>query len=150
MGIRQQIDAKFKQARLDRDERTKTVIGMLKSKVLNELKSGKGAEETDELWIGILSTYVKQLRKSAAEYERAGERGKEPLEELAFEIAFCEQFLPTKLDEAATEELVRRLASELGVTELKQQGKLMGAIMKNHRDEIDGDLARQIVQKVLS
>lgn len=149
MAIREQIDAKFKQARLDRDDRTKTVIGMLKSKVLNELKSGKGTEETDELWTGILTTYVKQLKKSVAEYEKAGERGKEALEELSFELGFCEQFLPKKLDEAATEALVRKLAGELGVTDLKQQGKLMGALMKNHKGEIDGDLARQIVQKVL-
>ena len=53
-SIKQQIDARFRTARLDRDEATKNVIGMLKSKVQLELKAGKGAAEDDELWLPLV------------------------------------------------------------------------------------------------
>lgn len=152
MGIRDDIDARLKQARRDRDERTLNVIGMLKNKVLMELKSGSGATETDELWKSILAGYAKQLRKSIPEFEKVGDRGKEALEDVAFELGFVEQFLPSKLDEAATEALVRRLVAEQGLAGqgAKAQGRVMGLLMKQHKDEVDGDIAKVVVARVLA
>jgi uncharacterized protein YqeY len=148
--IREQIDAVFKQARRDRDEPTKNVIGMLKAKVLNELKSKKGGDETDELWLRTLGSYAKQLRKSIAQFEELGERGAEALSEAQFELDFCERFLPTKLDEAATEALVRRIAAEADITDKKMMGKLMGMVMKAHRDEVDPGVVKRVAAQVLS
>ena len=150
MSIREGVDAAFKKARLDRDTATKNVIGMLKTKVLNELKSGKGAEENDELWLKVLSSYAKQLKKSIEQFETLGERGVEPLAEAKFELAFCEQFLPTKLDEAATRTLVEGIIREHGIADMKQMGKLMGLVMKSHRDEVDAGLVQKVARELLS
>ncbi len=149
-SIHDQIEATLRKARLERDGPTKNVIGMIKSKVLIELKSGKGQEETDELWLAMIAAYAKQVSKSIPELEKAGERGAEAVAAARFELRFCEGFLPKKLDEPATEKLVRQIAGEQGIDDPKLMGKLMGLLMKNHRDELDGDLARKIVQRVLS
>jgi uncharacterized protein YqeY len=150
MSIKDQIEARFKRARLDRDEPTKNVIGMVRAKVLNELKSGSGVTETDDLWIQTLAGYVKQQRKAIAEFEALGDRAADALAEARFEVEFCEQFLPRKLDEAATEELVRRIAAEQGISDAKQLGKLMGILMKDHKDAIDGAVARTVAARVLA
>lgn len=150
MSIREDIDARFRKARLERDERTKNTIMMLKNKVLTELKSGSGAVEDDALWLAVITNYQKQVSKAVPEFEKAGERGVEALEEARFELAFCQQFLPSKLDEAATEAIVRRLVAEHGIEGPKQMGKLMGLLMKAHKDELDGDLARAVAQRVLA
>jgi len=147
--IRQQIDAALRQARLDRDDPTKTVIGMLKAKVLNELKSGQDVEENDELWLKALASYAKQLKKSMAQFEGMGQRGAEALADAQFELSFCEQFLPTKLDEEATEALVRKIAADSGITNIKMMGQLMGLIMRSHRDEVDPSFAQKAAKKVL-
>ena len=139
----------MRQARKDRDERTKNVINQLKNKVLTELKSGSGVEDDDELWLRTIAAYAKQVQKAIPEFEKAGERGVEALEEARFELAFCEQFLPSKLDEAGTEALVRTLVAEHGIEGPQHMGKLMGLLMKGHKDEIDGSLARQVAQRVL-
>jgi uncharacterized protein YqeY len=149
-GIKAQIDAAFRKARLERDEPTKTVIGMLKSKVLLELKSGSGVTEDDELWLRTVAAYAKQVRKTIGELEPLGAQAAAALAEARFELEFCERFLPKKLDAAATEALVRKLAADNGITDKKQMGKLMGLIMKNHKDEVDGDLARAAAESVLS
>jgi len=151
MGLKDDIDARMRQARRDRDERTLNVIGMLKNKVLMELKSGSGAQENDELWMNVLSGYAKQLRKSIPEFEKAGERGKEALADVAFELGFVEQFLPAKLDEAATEALVRKIVEEqnLAGQGAKATGRVMGLLMKQHKDELDSELTKSIVQRVL-
>lgn len=149
MTLREQIEAKLRQARLSKDEPTKNVIGMLKSKVLLELKSGAGKEENDGLWLEVLKGYVKQLKKTLAEFDALGERGKAGADEARFELAFCDQFLPKKLDEAATEAIVRQLASANNITDPKQVGRLMGLVMKAHKDEVDSDLVKQIATRIL-
>lgn len=148
--IKEQIEAKLREARIARDERAKNVIGMLKSKVLLELKSGSGVAETDELWLDTIKSYAKQVRKALPEYEKAGDRGVELLSEAKFELEFCEQFLPKKLDEAATEAIVREVAAANGISGPKMMGKLVGLILKDHKDEVDGDLVRQVAQRVLA
>jgi uncharacterized protein YqeY len=148
--IKEQIEAKLREARIARDERARNVIGMLKSKVMVELKSGSGATETDELWLGTIKSYAKQVRKAVPEYEKAGERGVELLAEAKFEIEFCEQFLPKKLDEAATEAIVRQVVATHGISDPKMIGKLLGLALKDHKDELDGDLLRQVAQRVLA
>jgi len=148
--IKEQIEAKLREARIARDERAKNVIGMLKAKVLNELKSGSGAEENDTLWLDTIKSYAKQMRKALPDYEKAGERGLDLLSEAKWEIEFCEQFLPQKLDEAATEAIVRQVATANKITDPKMIGKLTGLIMKDHKDALDGDLLRQVAQRVLA
>ena len=148
--IKEQIEAKLRAARIARDEPAKNVIGMLKSKVLNELKSGSGAEENDPLWLDTIKSYAKQMRKALPDYEKAGERGLDLLNEAKWEIEFCEQFLPQKLDEAATEAIVRQVAAANNITGPKMIGKLTGLVMKDHKDALDGDLLRQVAQRVLA
>lgn len=148
--IREQIDAKLRQARIDRDERTKNVIGMLKNKVLTELKAGSGAVEDDALWLDAIAAYAKQVGKAIGELEKAGERAAEALDEARFELAFCGGFLPSKLDEAQTEALVRRVVGDPQLADAKQMGRLMGALMKEHKDQLDGEIARRVAQRVLS
>ena len=148
--IKEQIEAKLREARIARDERAKNVIGMLKSKVMNELKSGSGALENDELWLTTITSYAKQVRKAIPEYEKAGERGLEMIDEARFELSFCEQFLPKKLDAAATEAIVREVAGANAIKDPKMIGKLVGLVMKSHKDDLDGDLLRQIAQRVLA
>jgi hypothetical protein len=149
MSIAEQIQAAFKRARLDKDEPTKNVIGMLKSKLMLELKSGKGLVENDELWLKVLAAYAKEVQKAIESFEEVGERGVEALAAARFELEFCRRFLPTKLDEVQTEALIRRLAGENGIDSAKQMGQLMGIVMKQHKDEVDGALVRQVAQRVL-
>jgi len=147
--IKAQVDAAFRKARLERDERTKTVIGMIKNKVLMAVKSASDVSEDDALWLDNIAAYAKQSRKTITELEPLGDKAAEALDEARFELAWCEQFLPTKLDAEATEALVRKIAEANGIESKKQMGKLMGLVMKNHRDEVDGDLARKAAQSVL-
>ena len=148
--LRAQIDDALKTARRERDEATKNVIGMIKNKVLTELKSGKGVEETDELWKDAIASYAKQVRKSIEQFEAAGDRGVEALAEAKFELEFCERYLPKKLDEAQTRELVKGIMEAQKIDDPKQMGRLMGAVMKSHRDEVDAGLVQKVARELLA
>jgi hypothetical protein len=102
------------------------------------------------LWLRNIEAYAKQLRKAMAEFEALGDKAIVQLAEARFELGFTARFLPQRLDAEATEALVRKLAAEAGVSDPKQKGKLIGLIMKNHKDEVDGDLVRLSVDKLLA
>ncbi len=150
MAIKDEIAAAFKEARKSRDDDAKRVIQLLRAKMTNELKSGSGAEENDETWLAVLASFAKEARKSIAAYEDVGERGAQNLAEAKYELEFAERFLPKKLGEAETEALVKKIADDQGITAKKDMGRLMGAVMKDHKDEVDGDLVRKAAQKILS
>ena len=148
--IRQRLEDLLRTARKERDDATKNIIAMLKNKMLMELKSGSGRQETDELWLEIIQAYAKQVRKAMDEFEKVGEQGKSHLEEGKFELEFCNRFLPQKLDLNATENLVKQLADEQQITDKKQIGRLVGAVMKQYRDQVDANLVRQAAEKLLT
>jgi len=149
-AIRDQIDSILHQARRDRDAPTVTVVGMLKTKVLNRLKDGSGTEETDELWLQMIASYAKELKKAIPTFEAAGERGAVLLAENRFELAFCEQFLPKMLDAAATEALVREIHKDSGISDPRQAGRLVGMVMKTHRGKVEAGHVKAAVAKILA
>ncbi|MFP5332533.1 MAG: GatB/YqeY domain-containing protein [Acidimicrobiia bacterium] len=87
------------------------------------------------------------MQKSLAEYETLGDRGQDMAAKLRFEIEYLSRWLPSKLDEAATADLVERTIDELGVAgDPAAAGRVIGAIMKSHRDEVDGALVNRLVK----
>lgn len=103
----------------------------------------------DKLYLDVLKAYVKKMRKALKEYEGAGERGKELADQLRFEVEYFERWLPSKLDEAATRELVTKAIAELGVKDAKQAGRVVGQLMKSHNDQLDGGLVNRLVRELL-
>jgi uncharacterized protein YqeY len=144
MPVEQQLTEILKQAMRDKDQRTADAVRMIKTKVM-ERRTAKGftGAVDDALITEVIAAYRKTLVKALAEFEAAGDRGKEQAEELRFEIALCERFLPRGLDEAAVRALVKERIAALGLKSRKEAGRLLGDIMKSHKGQLDaGDVKR--------
>ena len=61
-----------------------------------------------------------------------------------------QEFLPKLADESKAREWVKAAIAQSGATTAKDVGKVMGALMKAHKGEIDGDLARRIALERLA
>ena len=61
-----------------------------------------------------------------------------------------EEFLPQLADEDTTRQWVQEAIAKTGATEMKELGRVMGALMGAHKGEMDGSLARRLVQEALS
>ena len=103
----------------------------------------------DTLYRTVIGSYVKKMTKALHEYTEMGDRGEEMAGKLGFEIDYLSRWLPTQLDEAATKDLVFRTITELSVEDPKQAGKVVGHIMKDHKDEVDGALVNKLVREAL-
>ena len=112
-------------------------------------KSEKGEEASDELVLGVISSYVKKMAKAVDEYKSLGERGAEMAEKIQFEIDFLSQWLPEQLSEEDVEKLVDEVLAELGEVDMSQMGKIIGAVMAKS-DGLDGSVVSKIVREKIS
>lgn len=150
MPLEQQLNDTLKQAMKDKDQATSDVVRMIKTKIM-ERRTAKGftGQVDDALISDVIAAYRKQLQKAVEEFEKVGDKGKEQADQLRFEIQFCERFLPKQLDAAALHALVKERMAALGVTDVKQTGKLIGDIMKTHKGLVESSDIKRIAEELL-
>ena len=146
MSIEAKLDAELKDAMRARDSDRLGCIRSVRAKVQEVVntKDFKGAVD-DALYVKVINSYVKSLQKAIDEMRGAGP----VVDKYRAEIVYLQPYLPQLLDEAATAELVKKTIAALGVTDPKQSGKVMGAIMKEHKDEVDAAVVKRLVGEAL-
>ena len=65
------------------------------------------------------------------------------------ELAVIDEFLPSLADEATTRSWVEQAIAASGAAKAGDLGRVMGALMKAHKGEVDGNLARRIAAESL-
>jgi uncharacterized protein YqeY len=149
MTIDEQLREDQKTAMRASDKSTLNVVRSIRAEVGTALAApGFSGEADDELYIGIISTYVKRITKARAEYVSLGEAGQDRIVSIDFELDYLAKYLPKKLDEAATRELVERTVAELGATSETPAGQVVGAVMRSGED-VDGALVNRLVRESL-
>jgi uncharacterized protein len=66
------------------------------------------------------------------------------------DLALIEEYLPKLADEATTQRWAEEAVAASGAAGPSQAGKAIGALMKEHRGEVDGKLAKDLVNKLLA
>lgn len=132
-----------------RDKPRINVIRQIETEI-SVAKSAPGfsGEIDDDLYAATIASYVKKMDKARAEYEAAGERGRERADQLAYEIDYLSRWLPQTAGEDETREIVRAAIAELGAGDPKMAGRVIGHIMKSH-DGLDGGLVNRLVREEL-
>ena len=151
MGLEQQLNDQLKAAMMSKDGKTADVVRMIKTKIM-ERRTAKGfsGNVDDALVQDVISAYRKQMLKALEEFEKLGDKGAEQAEQLKFEIAFCEKFLPKGMDEAALKTLVEERIAALGINDPKQVGRLVGDIMKSHKGQVEAGDVKKVAEALLA
>jgi hypothetical protein len=149
-SLQQILDERMKAAMKARDSRVLNVLRAIRTKVQTEQTSKNFSGVVDDaLHLKLIAAYVKSMSSAIADFQKGGERGADMIEQLRFEIAYLEEFLPKKLNEADTLALVKAALDETGASSMKQLGQVMGTIMKSHRDQVDAGLVRKLIEDAL-
>lgn len=151
MSIERALEDDLKNAMRAKDAATVACVRSVKAKV-KEATTAKGfsGPVDDALHRRVIAAYVKQLRNALPELEAAGERGREIREGYEKEIAYLDRFLPKLLGEAETQAIVDRVIAGLGTVDPKRAGQVVGAVMKQHRDEVDPTIVKRLVEARLA
>ena len=142
------LSTALKEAMKAKDKPKLDAIRQVQTEIAKK-KSEKGEEATDELVLGVISSYVKKMAKAVDEYQSLGERGAEMAEKIQFEIDFLSQWLPEQLSEEDVEKLVDEVLAELGEVDMSQMGRIIGAVMAKG-DGIDGSIVSRIVKEKIT
>src|SRR5687768_4686726 len=134
-----------------RDLRTANVIRMLSTKITERRTAADFKGEVDDALVrDVIASYKKSLEKARTEFVGAGDKGAAHIEELDFEIGFCQGFLPAQLGRDAVEAAVRAAIAGLGATDPKMSGRVVGAVMKKHKGEVDAGVVKEIAEAILA
>jgi hypothetical protein len=103
---------------------------------------------SDETCVAILRRLEKQRQESIEAFD-AGKRPELAARERA-DLAVVREFLPSLADEAKTRAWVGEAIAATGAAKPADVGRVMGALMKAHKGDVDGNLARRIAAELLS
>lgn len=150
MTIEERLNAELVRAMKAHEQGVLDCVRMVKSK-LSEKRTSPGFTGgiTDAVAQEVIDAYSRSLRKALGEFAAGGLTSGPMVDKYTFEIAFLAQYLPQKLDEAATRELVQKTMADQGLSGPSAVGRLMGAIMKGHKDEVDSALVKRIAEELL-
>ncbi len=150
MSIEQQLTDRMKEAMRSKNTQELGALRMVKTAAQTaKTAPGFDGKVDDAFWLDVIGKYVKQQQRAALEFEKAGESAKEHLDNLNFEIAYFSDFLPKKMDEAELREVVKKAVEETGAEGPKMTGKVMGYVMKDHKDRVDAETLKRVIMEVL-
>ena len=112
-------------------------------------RSGPNKKETDDEDIKkLLKTMVKQRAESIDIYKKNNRTDLLEVEQNEYDI--LTGFLPKQLSEEETKKICADVISKIGANSLKDMGKVMGELKKNHADEIDFSKAGSMIKELLN
>ena len=148
MTISDDLSAALKEAMKAKDKPKLDAIRQVQTEVAKK-KAEKGEEATDELVLGVISSYVKKMTKAVEEYQSLGDRGVEMAEKIQFEIDFLSSWLPEQLSEEEVVAIIDEVLAEMGDVDMSQMGKIIGAVMAK-ADGLDGAVVSKLVKEKIS
>jgi len=113
-----------------------------------ELRTSAMEMPDDDLVIEVLRKMARQRRESIRMYDDGGRV--ELADRERAELAVIEEFLPAMMDAAATKAAIEQVKSDVGAKNIKDMGRVMGALKKRHAAELDMELASGLVKAALS
>ena len=152
MSLREKINEEFNIALTSRNKTLvstlRLVLAAIKERDIANRTSGKKEHVKDEEIIKVLRKMKKQRQESADLYQKGGRQELSHLEES--EIKIIDTFLPSQLSEEETKKICKEVIESLGVSSIKDMGKIMGSLKQKYSNSIDFSKANTIVKGLLN
>jgi len=147
MGLVEQVSEQMKEAQKARDAAKLAALRNIRAAFLLEMKKDGSETLADDAATAVLRRLAKQREESIEAFAKAGRSDRADAERAERDV--IESFLPRLADEAQTRAWVQAAIAETGAASARDLGKVMGAIMKSHRGDVDGTLARRLAAELL-
>ena len=152
MSLKQTIENEYKNALKSKDKNKISTYRLILSSIKDldiVNRSGPNKKETDDEDIKkLLKKMVKQRAESIDIYKKNNRTDLLEVEQNEYDI--LTSFLPKQLSEEETKKICADVISKIGANSLKDMGKVMGELKKNHADEIDFSKAGSMIIELLN
>lgn len=145
----EQIEKDYVQAYKAKDSVRLTVLRLLKTAVKNRLVELKrpGGTLSDEEMMDIIIKEGKQRQDSIEQYTAA--QRTDLADKEAAELVILKEYMPKALSDEELTALVETTVTELGASSPKDMGRVISAIMAEHKGKVDGKVLSAAVKKRL-
>src|SRR3989338_7770743 len=156
MAIHETLKKSIPEALRAHDEVRLRTLRSLVSAMTNEVVAKKRKPDeflTDEEALAVLKRAANQRLDSIEQFERGGRP--ELAEPEKAELAIIEGYLPAQMSRNEIEAAVKAKMSELGlpaqagVSNKTDSNKLIGALMKDLKGQVDGTVIREVIDSLL-
>ena len=153
MPLKETIETEYKNALKLKDKSKISTYRLILSSIKDldiSNRSGPNKKETDDEDIKkLFKKMVKQRAESIDIYKKNNRLDLLEVEQNEYDI--LSSFLPKQLGDEDTKKICEEIISKLGAASIKDMGKVMGELKKQHGDEIDfakaGVLLKQLLNK---
>ena len=152
MSLKETIETEYKNALKSKDKSKISTYRLILSSIkdldiLN--RSGPNKKDTDDEDIKkLFKKMVKQRAESIEIYKKNNRSDLLEVEQNEYDI--LTSFLPKQLNDEETKKICEETISKLSATSIKDMGKVMGELKKNHADEIDFSKAGALLKQILN
>ncbi len=152
MNLREKIETDYKNALKSKDKNKistyRLILAGVKDLDINN-RSGPQKKETNEEDIKkLLKKMIKQRSESIEVYKKNNRNDLLEIEQ--GEVSILSEYLPKQLNEEDTKKICLDIISSSGASSIKDMGKVMGELKKNHSDTIDFAKAGTILKQLLN
>ena len=152
MSLRDKIETDYKSALKSTDKNKistyRLILSGIKDLDINN-RSGPDKKVTDENDIKkLLKKMIKQRSESIEVYKKSNRNDLLEIEQ--GEVNVLSDYLPKQLGEDETKKLCSEIVEKTGASSIKDMGKVMGELKKNHSDDIDFSKAGSILKEILN
>ena len=152
MSLKVKIETEYKNALKSKDKNKISTYRLILSSIKDldiSNRSGPNKKETDDEDIKkLLKKMMKQRAESIDIYKKNNRSDLLDIEQNEFNI--LSSFLPKQLNEEETKKICEKIISKLGANSIKDMGKVMGELKKQHADEIDFSKAGPLIKVLLN
>ena len=152
MSLKVTIETEYKNALKSKDKVKISTYRLILSSIKDldiSNRSGPNKKETDDEDIKkLLKKMMKQRAESIDIYKKNNRSDLLEIEQNEFDI--LSSFLPKQLNDEDTKKICEEIISKLGANSIKDMGKVMGELKKQHSDEIDFSKAGALLKELLN
>ncbi len=148
MNLEAKINEELKAAIKKGDKLRMETLRSIRAAIIEFNKSGVGREMNEDDEIKILQHNVKK-RKDAIELYDKAERYELAHKERT-ELEIINEFLPKQLTHEEIKQVISDVTSNLGASDMKDFGRVMGEAMKQLKGRAEGSMVQEIVKNILS
>lgn len=131
ISLKQQIQEDMKTALRAHDKQRLGVVRLILA-AIKQVEVDERVSVDDARIIQILNKMLKQRRDSIAQYEQA--KRDDLVEQERLEVKVIQTYLPEPLNEADIDRMVSEAIAKVGVTSVKEMGKVMAEL----KDKLQG------------
>src|SRR3989344_6007192 len=145
--LKEKLQQDVRDALKSGDSKKRMVLGMVLAAIKNK-EIEKRSELSDDDVVAVIATEIKKRKDAIEQFEKGGRP--ELAEGERKEAEMLMVYMPEQMSEEDIRSEVKKIIADMGVKDIKEMGKVLGALMPKVKGKADGQTVSRLVKEELT